>query len=212
MITHKHEWKQHNNGLVQNCSNSIANALELPQSCVKPSIFFSEKLHKLSWLHWYFTSNNQIFFIFLLLMVWSSVKQTLHDRYQHYSATHINDDDLNTLGRHHWTRITQFCSRHCKVDSGPFQCKDPGANQYLTRYLIEISHKVLKPRMVFVGCSNHYGIWHATWQQFANVSAKYQSNMITQTSFSQCWDLMRCYDEMSHKWMTPGALLPTEVS
>ena len=26
-------------GLVQNCSNSIANALELPQSCTKPSIF-----------------------------------------------------------------------------------------------------------------------------------------------------------------------------
>ena len=30
----------HINGLVQDCSNSIANALELLQSCTKPSIYF----------------------------------------------------------------------------------------------------------------------------------------------------------------------------
>ena len=27
-------------GLVQDCSNSIANALDLLQSCIKPSIYF----------------------------------------------------------------------------------------------------------------------------------------------------------------------------
>ena len=31
----------HFNGLVQDCSNSIANALELLQSCTKPSIWFN---------------------------------------------------------------------------------------------------------------------------------------------------------------------------
>ena len=30
--------KEHIDGLVQDCSNSIAIALELPQSCAKPSI------------------------------------------------------------------------------------------------------------------------------------------------------------------------------
>ena len=33
-------WYQYINGLVQDCSNSIANALELLQSCTKPSIWF----------------------------------------------------------------------------------------------------------------------------------------------------------------------------
>ena len=32
----------HIDGLVQDCSNSIANALELLQSCTKPSIYSSE--------------------------------------------------------------------------------------------------------------------------------------------------------------------------
>ena len=36
-------------GLVQDCSNSIANALELLQSCTKPSIYFQWKL----WLQIY---------------------------------------------------------------------------------------------------------------------------------------------------------------
>ena len=31
------KWAEHINGLVQDCSNSIANALELPQSRTKPS-------------------------------------------------------------------------------------------------------------------------------------------------------------------------------
>ena len=41
----------HIDGLVQNCSNSIANALELLQYCTKPSI--SSKHHSKSWQwHW----------------------------------------------------------------------------------------------------------------------------------------------------------------
>ena len=31
-------WYEHIDGLVQNCSNPMANALELLQSCIKPSI------------------------------------------------------------------------------------------------------------------------------------------------------------------------------
>ena len=34
----------YNDGLVQNCSNSIANALELLQSCTKPPICVYEKI------------------------------------------------------------------------------------------------------------------------------------------------------------------------
>ena len=36
------------NGLVQDCSNSIANALELQQSCAKPSIYFTISVHNLT--------------------------------------------------------------------------------------------------------------------------------------------------------------------
>ena len=36
--TWNYSWIKHINGLVQDCSNSIANALELLQSCSKPSI------------------------------------------------------------------------------------------------------------------------------------------------------------------------------
>ena len=34
----------YSDGLVQNCSNSIALAMELPQSCTKPATWFSTKL------------------------------------------------------------------------------------------------------------------------------------------------------------------------
>ena len=35
---------EHINGLVQDFSNSIANAMELLQSCIKPAIFLSDHL------------------------------------------------------------------------------------------------------------------------------------------------------------------------
>ena len=35
------------NGLVQDCSNSIANALELLQSCIKPSVWLT--VNKILW-------------------------------------------------------------------------------------------------------------------------------------------------------------------
>ena len=37
----------HNNGLVQDCSNSSALALELPQSCPKPSLYTGNRGNKL---------------------------------------------------------------------------------------------------------------------------------------------------------------------
>ena len=47
MISEVKEWLPYNiDGLVQECSNSIANALELRQSCTKPSICgFIKMLH-----------------------------------------------------------------------------------------------------------------------------------------------------------------------
>ena len=36
-----HDYEDDIDGLTQNCSNSIANALELLQSCTKPSILYS---------------------------------------------------------------------------------------------------------------------------------------------------------------------------
>ena len=45
----------HVNGLVQNCSNSIANALELLQSCTKPSICLSCQYFSILILHMWLT-------------------------------------------------------------------------------------------------------------------------------------------------------------
>ena len=39
--------RDHIDGLVQDCSNSIANTLEWLQSCTKPSIYFLELQSKL---------------------------------------------------------------------------------------------------------------------------------------------------------------------
>ena len=41
--------KEHFDGLVQDCSNSIANALELLQFCTKPSIWYSHSVFHM-WL------------------------------------------------------------------------------------------------------------------------------------------------------------------
>ena len=48
---HHHHLLTHNiDGLAQDCSNSIANALELLQSCTKPSIYLIFPLYP--WLYW----------------------------------------------------------------------------------------------------------------------------------------------------------------
>ena len=52
----------HIDGLVQDCSISIANALEILQSCTKPSIYASSGLDELTWIthirRWYFTGTD----------------------------------------------------------------------------------------------------------------------------------------------------------
>ena len=64
-------------GLVQDCSNSIANALELLQSCAKPSIFShflsslkTEKAQVLEILPCGRRPNHNVYTITWLLMTW----------------------------------------------------------------------------------------------------------------------------------------------
>ena len=49
--------ESHTDGLVQDCGNSIANAMELPQSCTKPSIQFGPTPPSLT-SHWCTVSAN----------------------------------------------------------------------------------------------------------------------------------------------------------
>ena len=44
----------HFDGLVQDCSNSIANALELLQSCAKPSILYLSHISHIKYSYLYF--------------------------------------------------------------------------------------------------------------------------------------------------------------
>ena len=39
-------WQEHIGGLVQDCGNSTALAMELLQSCTKPQIYFLHIFHK----------------------------------------------------------------------------------------------------------------------------------------------------------------------
>ena len=48
-VKRKHCCKFYINGLVQDCGNSIANALELPQSSAKPSVYCWE--YHINWSH-----------------------------------------------------------------------------------------------------------------------------------------------------------------
>ena len=60
----------HINGLVQDCSISIANALEILQSCTKPSIYESLRLNELTLLVLRQESCGKITSVSLLLMPW----------------------------------------------------------------------------------------------------------------------------------------------
>ena len=63
--------RSHSNGLVQDCSNSIANALELLQFCTKPSICF--------WSHFvvYLLANESRSFYFLITAPHFSLSQNI---------------------------------------------------------------------------------------------------------------------------------------
>ena len=81
---------QHINGLVQDCSNSSANALELLQSCTKPSVSF--------WLCWqlppvwgYHMNTNSIRSVFIKL---EGIMKPDSGSWLHYAGTHVIHRDL----------------------------------------------------------------------------------------------------------------------
>ena len=74
-------------GLVQDCSNSIANALELLQSCTKPLLWGMYHVHCFgfcNYLHEYLNKNNKCIFIVAMmilnfkLQLWESILMKLN--------------------------------------------------------------------------------------------------------------------------------------
>ena len=80
------ERRKHINGLVQDCSNSIANALELLQSCTKPSIYVfanitmpADGLLPSDAIHIYRTDNWEAHILYLSIKLYC-VKMSLQNR------------------------------------------------------------------------------------------------------------------------------------
>ena len=95
----------HIDGLVQDCSNSIANALELLQSCAKPSIYFAPAHHNI--LHSTSTRNRGV--TIRLATIRYISRYTTHDM--------VHDTIQNQLIYYQWKILKHcgMCHQYCYI-------------------------------------------------------------------------------------------------